>query len=389
MESKTTPITQGNISQQIKQNESTEDITEATTNNIMPVIEKLRLNRLLIKEETDSYKFPENVAKAIGEFLGTIPYKRKGRVGFVRHMRNSIGRLILWYALCHPNSIEPEDVKKQLFKITKGKNDQTKKKKVESVEKYLNRFIAERNGYLRFDSEKRIYKLANEQKVFDKLYLEYESFITPRPTLRDPILGLVWQHELVSGRLMVQELEELGFTFDPSSVYRQMKRLIGDGILEEPKNTQKGRKTGQGMENFYRVKFSNQFEHNKTICKEISNIIKRYRFKANEKFLTTFLRYAEILKPNALEVFFRELRWGFLLRDADQTASISLWLSFIEDLQKDKFLLNNLRSDGLATNSKKELVEKLDLISQEKGISSLAVVLMYFSVNSCSPGMHA
>ena len=385
LESKTIPLTQGNISQQIKQNEFSKNKL-AAIDNIMPLTRKLELNELLTPEGKDIYKFPENIPRALGEFLGTIPYKRKGRVGFVRHMRNSIGRLILWYALCHPNSIEPEDVKKQLLKIIKGKNDQAKKKKVESVEKYLNRFIAERNGYFRFDAEKRIFKLANEQKVFDKLYLEYESFIAPRPTLREPILSLVWQHERVSGRLMVQELEELGFTFDPSSIYRQMKCLIHDGVLDETKIPQRGRKTGQGVENFHRVKFSNQLDHNETICKEISDTIKLYRFKANEKFLETFLWYAETLKPNALEVFFRELRWGFLLRDEDQTASINLWLSFIEEMQKDKSLLNKLRSAAIEKKPNEELAARLDLISQEKRISSLAVVLMYFSVNSCLTG---
>ena len=101
--------------------------------------------------------------------------------------------------------------------------------------------------------------------------------------------------------------------------------------------------------------------------------------------ITAFLRYAASTEPNELEVFFRELRLGFLLRDMDQTASIRLWLSFISGLLDDKFLLSNFKSARSKTMSKEELAEKLASISQEKRISALAVVLIYLSVRSCSP----
>ena len=290
LESKTIPLTQGSISQQIKQNESSNN-TLAAIDNIMPLLAKLEINKLLTPEGKDIYKFAENVPRSLGEFLGTIPYKRKGRVGFVRYMRNSLGRLILWYALCHPNSIEPKDVKEQLLKIIKVKNDEDKKKKEECINKYLKRFITDRKPYLRLDSKTQIFKLAdaNEKKVFDELYSDYESFIAPRLTLREPILSLAWQHKLLSSRLMIQELEELGFKFDPSSVNKQMKQLIHEGIFEDKKMREKGKKTGQGIEKFYSMNFSVNPEHNKTMCKEIHSTLNRYKFKTNKTLVSEML----------------------------------------------------------------------------------------------------
>jgi Fe2+ or Zn2+ uptake regulation protein len=78
-----------------------------------------------------------------------------------------------------------------------------------------------------------------KEKVFDKLYSEYDSFTAPRTTLRDPILDIVLQHGLISAKVVIEELEELGFSFNRSSIYKQIKSLTRDGILKEQKLIEK------------------------------------------------------------------------------------------------------------------------------------------------------
>jgi hypothetical protein len=65
------------------------------------------------------------------------------------------------------------------------------------------------------------------------------------------------------------------------------------------------------------------------------------------------------------------LRWEFLLRGEDQTATIKLWLPFVEEF-KSKAFINSLRSTVSSITSDDELF-------QEKNIT-LAVVLLYLSI---------
>jgi DNA-binding PadR family transcriptional regulator len=349
-------------------------------NNVKPLIKRLEAYNLIIENENGLYRLPKNGSNALGEFLGTLPYTRKGRSGLLRHITKSTKRLVLWYALCQPADIRLNDIKVQIRKLVKGSNE-VKDKKAEGVQKILDRFITDRAGYLRRDSQTGAFRLANEMKVFDKLYSEYERFTAPRTTLRDPILGIVWQHGLLSGRMLVQELQELGVVPDRSSIYKQMKSLVRDGILEETEIIRKGSVTGQGLEKLYKVRFPDIIEHNDLLGKRIADTIHRHKFPINNSALK-FLQALELQLPNALEIFYRELSWGFLLWDSEQTASIALWLDFIEGLKGNTQLFNKLKSVCSTASSREELTSRLKCLSEETGISSLAIVLMYFSLLS-------
>jgi hypothetical protein len=133
--------------------------------SIPQLIEKLIVNNLINENNTGFYSLPKNGSTALGEFIGTLTYTRKGRSGLLRHISKSTKRLILWHSLSHPNSIKLNEIEVEIKKIAKGTNE-TKNKKAEGAQKILNRFITKRVGYLRFDCQTETFKLANERKSF-------------------------------------------------------------------------------------------------------------------------------------------------------------------------------------------------------------------------------
>jgi len=174
-----------------------------------------------------------------------------------------------------------------------------------------------------------------------------------------------------------EDLREWEIPFAESSVYKQMKELEKEKVLAETGVIKKGKK-GRGFEKFYAVKFGDPLKHNKEFIKEIKERLARSGFKINEKFYAE----AEKQKPNALEVFLIELRWGFLLRSEDQTASINLWLPFAKELYQEVFH-GHLKTMFSSITSEDTLTEKLKSISREYGISPLATVMLYLaSVNA-------
>ena len=195
---------------------------------------------------------------------------------------------------------------------------------------------------------------------------------------------LLEQHEKVSGKMIREDLTEMEETFDYSSVYKEIKKLVEEGFLKETEIRSKAEK-GPGVEKFYEVKFSDPMKHNEATLERIKTVIENCSFSKskessiNKESWDRFSKFAKNQKPNSLEVFLREMRWGFLLRSQDQTASIALWLSFFNKFQ-NKELYDQPKTIAALTTEQDPLVTELERISRKCRISPLAVVLLYVSI---------
>jgi DNA-binding Lrp family transcriptional regulator len=357
------------LTQQISQSKLAKDNSEVV-NDVPQVLRKLKTNDLVTKNGRGYYEFYADAPNALREFFGRTMRFRKGRSGFVRYLSWSAKRIILWHCLSHGRSIELEEVSKLLARFLVCTSEECK----ERCNKYLDRF-ANKRWLARIETNR--YKLADEQAIFKELFSGYLDFCTPKPTLRDSIRIAIGQHEFVSSRMACEDLREWEIPFAESSVYKQMKELEKEKVLAETGVIRKGKK-GRGFEKFYAVKFGDPLKHNKEFIKEIKERLAKSGFEISEKFYAE----AEKQKPNALEVFLIELRWGFLLRSEDQTASINLWLPFAKELYQEVFH-GDLKTMFSSITSEGTLTERLESISREYGISPLATVMLYLaSVNA-------
>jgi hypothetical protein len=399
------------ILQQMKKGKQVKD-ESLEANNVSQVLRKLCTNGLLLPQNTKGlYKFADGAPDALCEFLGLRNYTRRGKSGLVRYLSYSDMRIVLWYCLCHANLIEVKKVELILDEIKELKPSSTRaleyldrfvykknyltrpsrftielwnevRGRISALE-YLDRFC--KNNYLnRVDST--TYKLpkSNVQIVLDKLLSGYNDFAMPKLTLRGPMQIAIEQHEKVSGKMIREDLAEMEHPFDDSYVYKEIKKLVEKGGLKETEIRLKA-ENGPGVEKFYEVKFSDPMKHNEVTLERIKTVIEHCSFSKskessiNKEAWDRFSEFAKNQKPNSLEVFLRELRWGFLLRSQDQTASIALWLSFFNQFQ-NKELYNQAKAVDALNAEQDPLVIELERISQEYKISPLAVVLLYASI---------
>lgn len=167
-----------------------------------------------------------------------------------------------------------------------------------------------------------------------------------------------------------------------TSVYKEIKKLLSDNILEDTGKTRKA-EGGPGILKFYEVKFSDPVKYKEEALETIEKAMEHSGFPINEKAWDKFAKFAKNQKPNELEVFLRELRWGFLLRNQDQTAAIALWLSFFSGFQS-KEVFDQLKAIVPLTTERKSPVKELESISREYRVSPLSVVLLYVSIINSS-----
>lgn len=348
-----------------KEREEKSELTEC----VLPVLSKLCLRGLLNKNTKGFYRFSIYATSALAEFFGLTVQSRKGRSGFARYLSKSTKRIILWYCLCHERSIDPDEVSKML---SEDFLERPSKELVSTCNKHLYRF-EKRKWLTRNGLRYKRYKLANETEIFKELLVGYARFSAPRPALKDQIRNVIDQHEFASSKMVCNDLRELEIPFDESSVYKQMKELEKEKALTETDFTRRG-KNGHGSEKFYAVEFGDPLKHNKVTAKKIKERLAKSGFILSDKFYEE----AEKQKPNALEVFLVEMRWGFLLRNEDQTASVRLWLSFIKELQRNLFQ-GCPKPMFSSTISEDQCVAELEKFSRKYGISPLAVAMLYLS----------
>ena len=343
----------------------------ALENSVPKVLDKLAESHLIKEEAIGSYVFETNVSGALVEFFGSGNRTRRGRVGLAKYMANRIKPSILWYSLCHSNSIQLKAVEKlsdYLGKITQ--------RKVSNCEEWYLTKLAKKGCLKRVNAFE--FKLIDEKKTFEELISKYKVFIQPEPLLRDFIQLTIEQHEVVTGKMIHDDLEEMRIKHHETSVYKEIKNLLRDNILKDTGKTRKA-EGGPGVLKFYEVNFSDPVKYKKEALETIKKTIEHSEFPINEEVWDKFSKFAKDQKPNELDVFLRELRWGFLLRSQDQTASIPLWLSFFSGF-KSRELYDQLRAIIPLTTEKKSLVKLLESISREYRVSPLTVVLLYVSI---------
>lgn len=348
-----------------KEREKKSELTEC----VLPVLSKLCSSGLLNKNTKGFYRFSIDATSTLKEFFGLTVQSRKVRSGFARYLSKSTKRIILWYCLCHERSIDPDEVSKML---SEGFLERPSKELVSTCNKHLYRF--EKRKWLTRNGLR--YKLANETEIFKELLVGYESFTAPRLTLKDQIRNVIDQHEFASSKMVCNDLRELEIPFDESSVYKQMKELEKEKALTKTDSTRRG-KNGHGSEKLYAVEFGDPLKHNKMTAKKIKERLAKSAFILSDKFYEE----AEKQKPNALEVFLVEMRWGFLLRNEDQTASVRLWLSFIKELQRNSFQ-GYPKPMFSSTISEDQCVAELEKFSRKYRISPLAVAMLHLSSGS-------
>jgi hypothetical protein len=352
-----------------------------TAKNIAPeIIEKLRKNKL-IKEGTESgsFKFVTDVSRELIEFLGTTNCTRRGRVGFAKYMSHGTKTVILWHCLCYGKSIHLDEVKR----ITSEFDAITQRKVSNRQEYYLGQL--EKGGCLKrvTSCEFQLNVENGEKKIFTKLISGYKTYAQPETLLRDFIQVVAQQHAEFSGKVIHEELVEMKIPHHPTSVYKEILKMVKDDIFEDPKETRPG-KDGRGLLKIYRIKFKDAQKQNTENIETIKEAMEHYEYCSpkkpeNKDAWNRFSKFAMPQEPNVIEVFLRELRWGYLLRGVDQTSSIAFWLSFLHEFQNPR--LFEEMHEICWINDENSPMKDIEEISKKYRVSPLAVALLYSAMS--------
>lgn len=183
LESEKNAFTSKDILQLIKLRKKKKQIKYklALAASVSEVLDKLAENHLIKEGPKGSYVFETNVSGVLVEFFGSGNRTRRGRLGFAKYMANRTKPAILWYCLCHGNSVQLEAVKKLSAYLGKI----TQRKVSNSEEWYLTKLV--KKGYLKRITAFEFMLIGEfgEKKIFDELLSKYKVFVEPEPLLRD------------------------------------------------------------------------------------------------------------------------------------------------------------------------------------------------------------
>jgi len=322
---------------------------------IFTVLEMLKENGFLNADAKGFKPVPPEAAAALNEFFGFNAKRGTGKIGFEKYLVKSQKRVMMWYCLHEPHAFTAE----KSAEITGYSRD--------GCYELLERFSMKK--WL-WRSEVHTYSVIDENAIFRKLLSEYMAYRSAAVSMRDFINVVLERYKKVSGKMIIEDLEEEGIEFDPKTVYNHVKTLEKEGIL---KRTGELKKVRGAYEEFYLVDLRYSEEYSKDLIASIKKRMERSSLHVSHKFY----EYAREQKPTELTNFMQSLRWGLVLRSADQTSTLPLWLKLLEELYP-KVLGPMLSEISHVTPENPD--EKLKTISNKHKMSPFVTSLLYYSL---------
>jgi Fe2+ or Zn2+ uptake regulation protein len=329
---------------------------------VLSVLKKLKEANLVTKnEKNEVYEITKSSRDALSEFFTLEWRPRRGKTGFLRYIRQSKKRRIMWYCLYKNQKLNEQEAKPY---ATLGKASAE-----DDNEKYLAKLESEK--YLRSETlnGQKLYKVIDEEKLFDNLYSGYPNFCFAKPTIREYILTILSYHEKLSGKELHDSLSDVEIKCDPSAVYKDLHKLEKEGTIirvGEPKKAKKG----GGYSELWALNIPDLDEYRKQMIDGIQLLVEKSKFGVGEEF------YKEISerKPNEMNMFVADLD-SIVLKDEHFTESLTLWVPFIKTISPDT--INDIRAKLSQPRNDVELVRTLEELSRSYKLSPGIVSFLY------------